>query len=254
MKHFISVQQSHDTRPSAFFLLFAVAAAMFLLTSISVFAAPLWSGNSQLSFLQTAGNTQVRTLGTGSELSYNPREWDVGFKGNYTNGVAQGVSVANSLNLDLRGARKLSEPLEAFVQVAFLRNPFNSFNARVAADLGLGYLVVRGDKHNLRTDFGGGVAKEDRTTGAQNTFATLNFTAKYRWKISETAEIQDTLAVIYSIRDSRDWRYKNELAVLSSLTSIFSLKLGYQMVQLNLPAPGFRKLDTQTTVAIVAKY
>ncbi len=248
------MQQSQSTKPSTPVLWFALAALLSLLTSISVFAAPLWSGNSQVSFLQTAGNTQVRTLGTGSELNYVPREWNVGFKGNYTNGVAQGVSVANALNLDLRGARKLSDALEAFLQLSFLRNPFNSFDARYAANLGLGYLILQGDRHNLRADFGGGVAKEDRTTGEENTFATLNVGAKYGWKISDTAEIQDTLALVYNVRDSRDWRYRNELALLSSLTSIFSLKVGYQMVQINLPAPGFKKLDTQTTVAIVAKY
>ena len=233
-------------------LLFAAFSILFV--GLSVMAAPLWSGNSQLSYLQTAGNTQVRTIGTGSEVNYQPKHWLGTFKGNYTNGTAGGVSVANALNLNLRGARIIEENTEVFLATSFLRNPFNSFNSRITGDIGATYAVIHSDEHKLRPSLAIGAVREDRTTGELNNFYSSTFGLKYNWKISETAELVNDFSFLYNLKNTRDWRFTNEVALVSTLTSIFSLKIGYQAIQLNLPAPGFRKLDTQSTVAVVAKY
>lgn len=237
-------------------------AVIALLTSITVFAeetkapqpAPIWFGNSELSYLMTSGNTEISTLGAGTELNYEPKLWKAKFKASGVYGKSAEKTIANQTNVDLRVGRTIINRLEGFTAVGYLRNPFNSFNSRINIDAGLAYYVLESDDLKLKTDAGFGYATEERTTGLSQSYANTQIALRGTWQASATTKISNDLVFLQNLKDSKDWRWNNDFSVSSSISSLLSIKFGYKLGHLNLPAAGFKKLDTTTTVALVAKY
>lgn len=156
--------------------------ALFL-SSVS-HAQSIWSGNSELSYLMTSGNTQVRTLGVGTEMNYKPQDWAALFKGSYLTSSASQKTVANQMTLYLKGTRNLTERLETYLAVGYLRNPFTGFNSRTNIDLGLGYSVIKSETHTLKTSAAFGLANENLVSGLTNQYSNGQLASNYAWKIS----------------------------------------------------------------------
>jgi putative salt-induced outer membrane protein YdiY len=57
-----------------------------------------------------------------------------------------------------------------------------------------------------------------------------------------------------SLDDKQDWRFDNALAVTTSMTRVFSLKLAHELKFLNAPVATFKKTDTVFAVTLVAKF
>lgn len=226
--------------------------ALFL-SSIS-HAQSIWSGNSELSYLMTSGNTQVRTLGVGTELNYKPQDWAALFKGSYLTSSASQKTVANQMTLYLKGTRNLTERLETYLAVGYLRNPFTGFNSRTNIDLGLGYSVIKNEAHELKTSAAFGLANENLVSGLTNQYSNGQLALNYGWKISASTDLKNDLNFLQNFKVSQDWRWKDEFSLVTAMTSILSTKIGYSMSYLNLPPVTFRKLDSTTTISLVAKY
>jgi putative salt-induced outer membrane protein YdiY len=76
----------------------------------------------------------------------------------------------------------------------------------------------------------------------------------YRWRLSPTAELTEDARFTGTFAESDDWRVEQTLAATARLTSLFSLKASYAVRYANAPVPGFRKTDTTTAIALVAKF
>ena len=57
-----------------------------------------------------------------------------------------------------------------------------------------------------------------------------------------------------NLQDSAGYRMNAETALVTSISTHFSLKAAYQWKYANAPATGFRKTDTLTLVAIIVNY
>lgn len=60
--------------------------------------------------------------------------------------------------------------------------------------------------------------------------------------------------VLHDLSDSSNWIASEKAAIAASLTTIFSLKASYALLYNNEPVPTFKKTDTATAVALVAKF
>ncbi len=56
------------------------------------------------------------------------------------------------------------------------------------------------------------------------------------------------------LAEARDWRVGNIVAITARLTSLFSLKASNTVRFANAQVPGFKSTDTNTAVALVAKF
>jgi putative salt-induced outer membrane protein YdiY len=72
--------------------------------------------------------------------------------------------------------------------------------------------------------------------------------------LSETSEITDDLDIVGTFDRSEDWRLAHTIAVTAKLTSVLSLKVSNAVRFSDFPAPGFKKTDTLTAVALVASF
>lgn len=215
---------------------------------------PLWSGKAESSFISTSGNTSTQTFGLGAEGAYRPAPWTIEAKLAFVRSEADGVENAKSLAFSLKGARNLTPRLDLYVLGGYLKNTFSGIDSRYAGEVGVGYMVVPPAPHALKVEAGLGYTKETRLLGEDRSFATARGALLYKWTISKTTELSEEASFTESLKDSGDWRFANVSSVSASITSVFALKISHQLNYLNQPVPGFRKTDTITSAALVAKF
>lgn len=215
---------------------------------------PLWSGKAELSFVSTSGNTDTQTLGFAGEVSYKPDPWSVAARGTFVRAESGGDLKARTLDLALRTGYKLAPHLEAFDLCGYYENGFAGIDHRWTEDLGVAWEVLYEGSHKLKVEAGVGYTKEARITDEDRSFATARVAFGYKWAISKTAEFTEDFAFVEDLKDTSDWRIQNVASVSATMTSLLSLKISHTLAFLNQPPAGFRKTDTITSAAIVAKF
>lgn len=221
---------------------------------------PTWENNAETSLLRTSGNTDVTTLGLGISSVYRPDPWAVKAKANYLTSSTTGTKTAENYDALFRGERKIVEDLSGFLDGTYLKNEFTGFKDRMGADAGVNYVFLASDAHTLSTDFSLGVLKENLITGVggaslgSRTFATGKVGLEYKWKISPSAELTDTLSLLDNFSASSDWRLSNTMALTTMVSQLLSLKVSFRVDHLNVPITGKKPTDTSTNITLVAKF
>ena len=215
---------------------------------------PLWSGKAEVSFVSTSGNSDTQTLGAGAEVEYQPGVWSGKAKLDYIKSEANGTTNARALAGLLRGARKLVGRLEAYAQGDYLKNTFAGIERRLSGQTGLAYDLLPPGAHALKAQAGLGYTSEHRVASSDRSFASAAAGLLYKWTFSKTADFSNETTFAQDLKESRDWRFGDTAAVSAGLTTIFSLKLSWALTRANDPPPGFKKTDTITRAALVAKF
>jgi len=215
---------------------------------------PLWSGKAEVSFVSTSGNSDTQTLGAAAEVEYQPGLWSGKAKLDFIKSEANGTTNARSLAGLLRGARKLVGRLEAYAQGNYLKNTFAGIERRLSGEAGLAYDLLPPGAHALKAQTGLGYTSEHRLAASDRSFASAAAGLLYKWTFSKTADVSNEMNYTQDLRESRDWRFGNTAAVSAGLTTIFSLKLSWALTKANDPPPGFKKTDTITKAALVARF
>jgi putative salt-induced outer membrane protein YdiY len=215
---------------------------------------PRWEGAAELSFVSTAGNAEVQTLGASSQVIYRPGIWETSANAAFVRSIAEGVENARSLGIQLRQAREVSPRLEVFGRGGYRRDLFAGIEHRVSSDFGLGYKALDTAAHRLTLDLGLGYLLEERLAGTRLTSAIINAVETWRWQIRDPVLIANDGAFTAPLEEAQAWRLNNQLSLTTSLTDTFSVKISHTLNYLNRPVPGFRRTDSIVAAALVAKF
>lgn len=200
------------------------------------------------------GNTKAQSLGTSADLIWRASVWTTEARGVFVRAEADDRETARALFAQLRESRKLSSTLELFGRAGFLRDTFAGIDGRTTLDAGLGWVAVDRPRHLLRVDGGLGYLIENRLAGDDLRSAIAQTVAKYRFKLSENADLTNDAGFLLPFAEADSWRYTNALALGAALSEVFSLKLSHTLSYLNEPVPGFGHTDTIISAALVAKF
>jgi putative salt-induced outer membrane protein len=215
---------------------------------------PLWFGSAELSFLSTSGNTSTSSLGAGLEVDYKPAPWTVIFKANYLRAESDNVTTVEQFGGSLKGVRDLTPRVDVFARGSYLRNRFAGIDGLIAGDAGAGYKILLGPVHALRAEFGFGYTHEEQVVGDNRSYASARAGLDYKWQFSKTAAFTNEFAYNFDLSDSSNWIVAEKAAIAAALTATFALKASYTLLYNNEPVPTFKKTDTATAVALVAKF
>ena len=215
---------------------------------------PRLEGTAELAYVGTTGNASTSTFGVGAELIARPDDWLIRNRAAFVRNKSEDALTAESWAYGLRVEHALTSRLSALGEYAFFRDRFAGVAKRHATTLGLTWKAVDRPVHRLSLDAGVGYLREDRFTGADVSSATYSGAAAYRWKLSETAEFSNETLLTGTFDHRDDWRLLETLAVSARLTELLSLKFSTAVRYANFPAPGFRRTDTTTSIAFVAKF
>lgn len=214
----------------------------------------LWTGSAELSFLSTSGNTSTSSVGGGLEVDYKPAPWTVIFKAAYLRASTDSVTTAEQFNAALKGIRDLTPRLDVFAGAGYARNRFAGFDSLINGEGGAGYKLLLGPVHTLRGEIGFGYTRENQLVGDNRSYASARAGLGYKWQFSKTAAFTNDLSYSYDLSDSQNWIVADKAAVTAALTTILSLKASYTLLYNHEPVPTFKRTDTTTAVALVAKF
>lgn len=212
---------------------------------------PLLEGSAELSLVDTGGNADTQTVGSGGSLIWRPGVWTTDARVSFVRSMAGGVETAKTFTAGVRQSRALSPRLDVFARAEHLANEFAGIDNRVSLDAGLGYRWLEGPAHTLRTDAGAGYSRETRLSGDDLSFALATAGAAYQWTVTSALTLADTTLFTASLQDGEDWRFRNMFSITSSLARRLSIKVSHEINVANAPAPGFGRTDTVLSAALV---
>ncbi|HXW04098.1 MAG TPA: DUF481 domain-containing protein [Vicinamibacterales bacterium] len=215
---------------------------------------PRHEGSAEFAFVSTTGNADTQTLGLAGEYFFRPDPWTFEAKAGYVRNKAEEELSAESFRSRFRAARKLTERLSVFGSWDYLHDAFAGIDHRNVVAAGVSYQLIAPSPHELIVDGGLGYTNEQRLVGEDISTAVALAAARYKYKLSETAEISEESGLEFSLSDGDAWRWNNIASVSAKLTTLLSLKLSNTIRYAHAPAPGFETTDTVTAVALVAKF
>ena len=111
-------------------MVFGPAAAVAQPTSDDPAEGP-WSGTAEVSLIATAGNSDTRTFGLGTEVTYDPGVWRWLGRISYVEIEADDQLKARSQSVLVEISRPLSERLDAYARGGYLRDLFAGIERRL---------------------------------------------------------------------------------------------------------------------------
>jgi putative salt-induced outer membrane protein len=216
--------------------------------------APLWTGNAQLSYAGTSGNTDTSSFGAGFQVFYKPAPWTFSAEFAMLRASTDDVVTAESYAGKVRGSRDLTPRIDVFAEGIYYRNTFAGVDSRVGGTVGAGYKIIDEKTVHLRGEAGIGYTHEDPTIGETFDYAAVRGGLLFGWKFSPSAEFTEDASFSDDLSETDNWIFRSTTAVVADLTSILALKASYTYLYDNVPTAGFKKRDTITAIAVVAKF
>ncbi len=213
----------------------------------------LWTGSIGLSYLSNSGNSESASLGSSAAFARQATPWGIEVALLANRNETEGVTSAERLFAEVRGKRALGERFELFAGVSYEEDEFAGFQSRTLLETGGLWRAVRGERQQLSFDLGLTWTTEDPVAGSSLESVGAVAGLDWRWKLSETAGFRERFLYFPSFDESDDWRLRSETSLETALASSWALRLSYLVTRDNLPAPGFEKTDTSTSVSLVWK-
>jgi putative salt-induced outer membrane protein YdiY len=215
---------------------------------------PVWNVSSELSLVATTGNTSVRTLGLGGEVTHRGDADTTRASVAFLTSDAEGTTRARSFMTTVRHGVRVRSRLELFGRAAYSRDRFAGIENRATIDAGAAYTLELPNRHSLTLEAGVGFIAEQRLDDEDLRFAVATGTADYRLAIAPGTEFAERLQLAADLGAASNWRGTNTAAVVVTLTRRLSLKVSHALEYRNMPVGGFGRTDTKTAAALVISY
>jgi putative salt-induced outer membrane protein YdiY len=215
---------------------------------------PRHEATGELAFVGVSGNASTTTFVLGFEAIARPSAWIFRHRVAFVRNESNGTLNAQSFLYTPRAERTINPRLGAFGEYQFFRDRFAGISQRNQVTGGLSAKIADSARHKFAADAGAGYLNEERLAGSNISSAIYTAGTNYRFKLSDTAEFTDDLALVGTFSKAEDWRLSHGMALTAKLTDAVSLKLSNGVRYANFPAFGFKKTDVITSVALVAKF
>jgi putative salt-induced outer membrane protein len=222
---------------------------------------PAHEESAEFAFVGTSGNTSTKSVGLGGEVVLRPTDWVYRAKASYVQNEAAGVVSARTVTAAFRAAREWKSRTSLFAQTSYLRDRFSGVSSRATVEAGVAHTWERG-RQSLGADASAGYANEQRENPPTVvgpppptvSTALVGVGQRYKLKLSPTSDFTDDVRYTKSLQTGIGYRVDHVAALTAKLTSRLSLKLSNTLRFVSAPVPGFKKTDTTTSMALVAKF
>jgi len=212
---------------------------------------PLWTGSLGFSYLATSGNSESQSIGLTATAARQPTPWGLEAQVLANRAESEGDKTAERTLAGLRAKRALGDRLQLFAGTSYERDVFAGFDSRFVLEGGAIWRGLSGPVHELDLDVGLVWTDEQPSSGAGFDYLGALAGLTYTWKVNTVATFRERLVVYPSFDDSDDWRLRSDLGLEAALASSWALRVGYLYTRDNLPAPGFDKADSVTSVSLL---
>lgn len=205
---------------------------------------------SDLSFVNTTGNTRVSTLSLNEKVTWRAPLLSLVQTFNIVHGKANGRINSNLIRASLRADRSLPQQVAMFVQTGFDRNPPGGIARRFDQGVGLTWTALASETDRLVFEGGAGATQQLGTNGGIRDFPVARSAGTYRRNFAPKAYLLQAVEVLPNLEDGRDLRVNTESSVVSPLGRNLGVKVTYVVRYDRLPQPDFGTTDRLLTTGL----
>jgi putative salt-induced outer membrane protein len=213
-----------------------------------------WAAGGEISYVATSGNSDTRTVGASAEYDYKGDLWGVTMKSSFVDAESEGEQQARVINALAAVSRQIFGRFDSYARSSYMKNRFAGIDQRITIEGGAAWDVLTEGPHILRLETGLGHTTEERLTVRNLSFATLRGGVHWRWRLTENSTVGNNFSLTRNLESSADWRVTNMASITAALNARFALKFAHSIDFLNEPVPGFERLDTTTSTALVVRF
>jgi putative salt-induced outer membrane protein len=226
---------------------------LLLVTSLPALAK--LAHESELSVLNTGGNSELQAYNVLTKNKYDFTKNSILFGGHYTYGEANNSLSARNWDVNTKYEFGLTEKWSAILAETVEGNRFQDVKARYNSDVGAKYSAIKTDNQNWFFELAYRYTVEDRYIGENAYQHKARTYTEWSKKQSETVQWKLWLEYLPNFSNGTDWMMIGEASMTAILTSTFSLKVAYKGLYDHLPAdPSLKHYDYITTTSLVAKF
>jgi len=213
---------------------------------------------AQLSYIDSQGNTRLSSLLLVNNLIYTPIDyliatWNIEALKTSQDGVKTAERYSTFLRLDyLMGSRMYS-----FGDVAWLQDEFASIDHRYYFGAGLGYSILVGPRHILKTEAGINYTMDtyietvDPNDDPENNYLGGRIFGKYTFSFTPTNKFEQTVEYLHDFENSDNFNVNSDTSLSATLNSRLSLKTSYKVKYDNEPAGVAKYTDRILALTLV---
>jgi len=222
-----------------------------LLMLASAANADGWSGNAELGFVQTTGNTDTSSLNLKVKGISDGEIWRTTVEGGALNSKDTGKTTSEKYHIAVQEDWKGLSAGYLFVRLAYEQDKFGGYNRRTSETLGYGFDILKSDEKQWNAEVGAGARQSEDTAGVQTNDTVLRASTVFNWNISKTAKFTQELK---TEGGKEGYITKSLTALTNQVANNLSSKISYE-VQNNSKAPaGTKATDTTLSAALVYAY
>ncbi len=214
-----------------------------------------WSIHSEISYVKTSGNSDTETAAIKVEAKKDslPDRYDI--KGDFLYGKTDNKENTNKFYTLGRWERLVNNRLFWFLQGDYLRDRFSGFDYRTVWSTGLGYDVIKTDKHYLKFLSSLGYSFEDLKKGGSNDYLSGELDLNYTWQIRENLKFSQEVDYLQSFKEYSIYYINSSTSLEVKINGNLSLGVGYKIsYQHKPPSSKYKKTDTTFLTSIVIDY
>jgi putative salt-induced outer membrane protein len=213
---------------------------------------PFATIHTDLGYVNTSGNTQVQTLNFTDQLVLNTSPLN---KVTQVFGVVYGTNMnrvqTSQWNAGLRDEYSLGKHLGLYGLLGWDRNTFAGTDYRFEEGGGVAFIPIDAPRDRLEIDVGASYIEAKSTftdtlgilRDSSDKYAAARTAIIYRHTFVKDTYIQQTVEGIPDLETSENYRINTQTDVVAPLSKHIAVKLGYTLKYVNLPPPGFQKMD-----------
>lgn len=232
-------------------LAYAVAVTLMFMSMVTE-ARSRWSGEAELGFVTTSGNTETETFNGKAKVINERDDWRHTGKLDVLTASNDGTETAERYFVSEKSDYKISEVSYLFGLLTYEDDRFTGYEYRASESLGYGRTVINRETLTLGLEGGAGARQSElAATGQDTSEAVVRVAGELGWVISEEAKFTQDLESEIG-EDATITRSATALTttVAGSLAAKFAVRVKHTS---DVP-PGIDKTDTETSTTLVYKF
>lgn len=220
-------------------------------------AAPAWgedapkgfSGEAELGFVATGGNTETQNLNAKAKVGHETERWRHEAQGETVLASDSDGATAERYFVTAKTERKLGERAYLFGTASWEKDLFSGYEYRVTEALGYGHRLVATDRVTLNLEAGPG-ARQSRVerSGTTDTEAMGRIALNAAWKATDTATLSEE-ATSEIGQDATVTR--SVTALKTQVTGQLATKVRFTVKNTTDTPAGVEATDYETAVTLV---
>ncbi len=209
----------------------------------------------ELGYFGTTGNSNSTSLTAGYSIQSDISDATTAkFWADILYSTKEGQTDNERYRANARVEHSYTKRLFTFLEISFLRNTFQGYDAQYGINPGVGYKLQPSKQHELDLLLGYAYRRNDLTSGQRQDLHYAKTELDYNYQITNKNSLQANLYFIENLSNSSDYESKLDTSLNLSIIDKLGFKLSYEIKYDNLPPIGKKKTDTLTKASIVYEF